>query len=54
MNVVKVTGVQGAKINASTLDVRNGAGTGCTKIGKAHLGEMYAIEGSADGWYQIR
>ena len=52
--VLKATGVQAVKINTSILNVRTGAGTGYTKIGEAHLGEMYAIEGSASGWYQIR
>ncbi len=47
------TPAQYARVTASSLNVRSGAGTGYDKVGSLHCGAVVEILGQADGWYQI-
>ena len=44
---------QYARVTASSLNVRSGAGTGYDKVGSLRCGAVVEILGQADGWYQI-
>ena len=47
------TPAQYARVTASSLNVRSGAGTGYDKVGSLRCGAVVEILGQADGWYQI-